>query len=277
MRQWVLYAVMLAGCGSVDGGSKIDAAIGDSTVDAPPDTAAPTCATSPSMMRVRYRAENNTNDHTGNFNGTPVGTNFSYTTGKYGMAFQLDGSDDVVTIADGDSLWPSGSLTVEAWVKTSATQAANIIVCKYACGGTCVNNASTAYFCLSTSASGQPVFEFRPDSSDTITGVTATLATVNNGAWHHLVGVRDAAAMTASLYVDGALATSAMPAAVQFGAMTNADNDVDLVTIGASIVGGQTSYQSWFAGAVDEVAIYHSALTASQVSAIYNAPDGKCL
>ena len=30
-------------------------------------------------------------------------------------------------------------------------------------------------------------------------------------------------------------------------------------------------------GAIDEVAIYHGALTAQQISAIYSAPDGKCL
>ena len=43
------------------------------------------------------------------------------------------------------------------------------------------------------------------------------------------------------------------------------------------VTGGATTYESLFVGLIDEVAIYHSALTAAQVTAIYNAPDGKCL
>ena len=48
--------------------------------------------------------------------------------------------------------------------------------------------------------------------------------------------------------------------------MSNLDNEVDLVRIGTV-----------FVGAIDEVAIYHGALSSTQVSAIYSAPDGKCL
>jgi hypothetical protein len=280
MRHLLLVAVMAVGCGSVES-KQMDARPADTSMGSGSDAgsdAAATCAPTPSMAKARYRAESNANDHLGNFNGATVGASFSYAAGKYGQAFQLDGVDDTVTINDGEQMWPSGSLTLEAWIKTTATRPSNIIVCKYSCGNQCATGISTAYWCLYTNAAGKPAMDFQPDQPTSgTTAIVASLVTVNDGAWHHIVGVRDATAKTASVYVDGALATTASPAAGEFGPMTNADNDVDLVTIGSNVIGGQTGYEALFTGAIDEVAIYHSALTAAQVSAIYAAPDGKCL
>jgi 2-methylisocitrate lyase-like PEP mutase family enzyme len=39
---------------------------------------------------------------------------------------------------------------------------------------------------------------------------------------------------------------------------------------------GATTYTGFFAGAIDDVAFYASALTGAQVAAIYAAPDGEC-
>lgn len=278
MRYLWCIATVAIGCGSVDG-KQIDARAADTNgngSDASND-AAPTCVTTPSGAKARYRAENNANDHLGNFNGTAVGANFSYAAGKYGQAFQLDGVDDTVTINDGDQMWPAGSLTLEAWIKTTATKPSNVIISKYSCGDQCPAGI-TAYFALYTSATGHPGMDFRPDApTQDITQIVATTVTVNDGMWHHIVGVRDSVANVGSVYVDGVLAVSANPDAAQFGPMTNVDGDVDLVTIGASVVAGQTTYTSFFAGVIDDVAIYHSALTAAQVSEIYSAPEGKCL
>ena len=83
--------------------------------------------------------------------------------------------------------------------------------------------------------------------------------------WHHLVAVRDPATLKAYLYVDGALVGSASGSAAVFGPMSNLDNELDPLQLG-----------QLFGGAIDEVAVYHGALTAAQVSAIYSAPEGKC-
>jgi hypothetical protein len=278
MRLLSLMAVMGVGCGSVDS-KQIDARPADTSngsgSDASIDGGA-TCAATPAAAKARYRAENNANDHLGSFNGTAVGTNFSYAAGKYGQAFQLDGSDDTVTINDGDQMWPAGSLTLEAWIKTTSANTQNIIS-KYTCGSQCPTGMSLAYLALVVEAGGHPRLDFRPDATADITTVVASTMAINDGNWHHIVGVRDATAMMALVYVDGTLAVSATPAAEQFGAMTNTDNEVDLVTIGSTINAGMTTHAGFFAGAIDEVAIYHSALTTAQVSAIYSAPEGKCL
>jgi len=278
----VLGVVLLVvGCGSVDE-KPIDARPKDTSMPTPDtpgiDMPVATCVASPAGLRVRYRAENNPMDHGGAFAGVQVGANFGYTPGKFGSAFLLDGVDDTVTISDGDQLWPSGALSIEAWVKTTATVNGNV-VSKYACGNVCAaNNGSLAYFAMYVSAAGKAVFEFRPDAvtTENITSATS-VAAVNDGAWHHLIGVRDATANNALIYVDGALSATVSASAAQFGPMTNVDGDVDLITIGSSVRAGMTTYNGYFNGAVDELAIYHSALTAAQVSAIYAAPEGKCL
>lgn len=244
---------------------------------ATPDMA-PTCAATPPGLKARYRAENDATDVTGTFNGTTVGANFGYTPGKYGAAFLFDGVDDTVTIDDGDLLWPSASFSLEAWVRTSAT-AAGFIIAKYACGDQCPANVSLAYFGIYVTQGGHPGFDFRPDSpTQDITSVVASTVNIADGNWHHVVGVRDSTAAAGKVYVDGALAATVSAAAEQFGPMTNADSNVDLVTIGSKATGGQAnSYDTRFTGAIDEVAIYHSALSAAQIAAIYAAPDGKCL
>jgi hypothetical protein len=135
-----------------------------------------------------------------------------------------------------------------------------------------------AYFGLRLESGGHPQFEFHPDQgvSQYISIVAATSA-INDNNWHHLVGVKDSSSLMATLYVDGAVAASASGTATQFGPMTNADGSVDLVTFGSKVANNADAFEGYFFGAIDEAAIYHSALTAAQVSAIYSAPQGKCL
>jgi hypothetical protein len=59
-------------------------------------------------------------------------------------------------------------------------------------------------------------------------------------------------------------------------AFTNADGEADPITIGAGTVGGTGTNSSHFAGAIDDVSYYATALSANEVAAIYAAPDGEC-
>lgn len=82
------------------------------------------------------------------------------------------------------------------------------------------------------------------------TGITPVI-----GQWYHLVGVRDAAAGTASLYVDGVLQSS----------VTAHGTDVSTgkVTIGrAQYQGNPTDF---FHGAIDDVRLFNRALTPTEV------------
>jgi len=90
------------------------------------------------------------------------------------------------------------------------------------------------------------------------------------------MGVRDVDAHQQFFYVDGALAVSAPIAGLDLGALENVDQAADPLTIGANQASGSDAFAAFFAGAIDDVALYGSVVTATDVAAIYAAPDGIC-
>lgn len=278
MKRYLVLMGVTAACGSVSGDNKQhDAAVqqpDSRTVDSV-GVDAFTCATTPSNLNARWRGENNANDDSGNsYNGTTVGANFGYTPGKHGMAFLMDGTTNEVQISEGDALWPAASFSIELWVKTTSTTAPTLIQ-KYQCAGSCPAG-SYAYFTMRIVTGGNPSFSFRSDATQTDSILTDTTHTVADGNWHHLVGVRDSTAAMAYLYVDGALGGSLSVPTANTGAMTNTDSETDAVTLGAGTVGGTQNIADPLAGALDEVAFYKTALTATQIAHIYAAPEGEC-
>src|SRR5437764_1334327 len=130
--------LFVAACGSVAATPDAKPVVVDAPIgaDAPPGIDAATCAPAPAGLAARWRGENNANDDQGLFNGT-VNGNIAYTPGKHGSAFLLDGSTAYITADDGDTLWPTGSFSIEGWIKTGSAPAAAVAVwIKYGCGGT---------------------------------------------------------------------------------------------------------------------------------------------
>ncbi len=82
-----------------------------------------------------------------------------------------------------------------------------------------------------------------------------------NNSWHHVVGVRDTSADVVRIYVDGVLRGTA------------ADNTTGAFTfsvptrIGDNLAG----FQTYFAGLIDEVAIFNRALSTSEITAMFSA------
>ncbi len=268
----------LAACGKVDSKKMPDARPVDSPgavdahADAPPIDG-PLCITTPTGLGGRWRAEMNTNDDTGNSTSTVSGT-LGYTPSIHGNAFSLDGAT-AISVNDGDALWPTASFTLEAWVKMSAATATNIMIEKYQCGNACPAG-SNAYYGMYVASGGHPSFDLRTDASLNILSVADTTKNVADGNWHYIVGVRDVPGNAAILYVDGVVDVTVTLPADETGPMTNTDGSLDPVFLGAGEVGGQTTLQGFFTGALDDVAYFASALTPAQIAAIYAAPQGEC-
>jgi hypothetical protein len=219
MRSLLLVG-LLAACGSVsnkpDASPSHDAPSIDARADAGPD--APTCAAKPSSLAGRWRADMNTNDSVGTYNGTTVG-NVAYTNGKYGNAFLLDGASEYITINDNDTLWPTGSFSISAWVNTTHSGS---IVQKYECWNSCPPGVTNAFWGLAVNNGSAEVL-VRPDASTAFSSITDSLHTINDGQWHQIVGVRDSTASTLILYVDGASVVTANLDSVHNGPLTNND------------------------------------------------------
>ena len=88
--------------------------------------------------------------------------------------------------------------------------------------------------------------------------IVSTIA-LNDGEWHHVVGIMDGSGSPKrSIYIDGSLAKEAI------GSVSLNDN-TDRVTIGSWKTGSEK-----FIGDIAEVFIAYDALSAQQVSTIYN-------
>jgi hypothetical protein len=195
-----------------------------------------------------WRFNDNALDSSVNANhGTVYGA--SYVTSQMGKALSFDGSDYVI-VPDSSSLEPN-RITVEAWVKSTGTPGTyRYIVSKY------LPNKPGSYssYGLYTGSSGGLRFYVGLSSGwvaspDAGTGVW-------NGNWRHVAGTYDGSAV--KLYVDG----------VQVMGAGSTTQDIYYHATGDLFIGGYTSTSYFFSGEIDEVRIWSSALSASQLGDI---------
>ena len=142
--------------------------------------------------------------------------------------------------------------STEAWFKTTTTRGGKIIG---------FGNATTG---LSTSYDREVVMlnngRLQFGTNGAVRTLAATTTSFNNGQWHHVVATQGADGM--KLYVDGVLSASA--------AATDAQSYTGYWRLGGDRNYGNTT-SSYFAGEIDEVAVYPTALTGAQVRAHYEA------
>lgn len=180
--------------------------------------------------------------------------------GKLGQALEFDGSDDYINAgAPSDVNWGSGDGSVSAWVKTSAdfSSVYGVVVINGAGQG-----GQKRYVLHLSGAGGETNYpRFDIDDNSSLKKVVGDAA-INDGEWHHLVGVRDSNSLR--LYVDGV-------------AMTPTDitgsgdiDDTEGLTFGATNNGeGGRGNGQWFDGLIDEVRIYNRALSADEALQLY--------
>ena len=99
-------------------------------------------------------------------------------------------------------------------------------------------------------------------------------ATVNDGAWHHIVVTRDQTTGDKSIYIDGVLDAGSPESGT-----TNLLNDPVLLTIGALADASNSDPASpdytgdnGYEGLLDDVQVYPRALSADEVNYLYNNP-----
>jgi hypothetical protein len=148
----------------------------------------------------------------------------------------------------------SGNFTVECWVNTGPVAESYTLV-----GGDGGN------FGLSLDATGQLNFFTNNQSVGLFQEASVPRSTyqVDDNQWHYLVGVSNVSSQIISLYIDGALQSSAR------GALAPSRGSGDLAYAG---VGGGTPIQ--FPGILDEIRISSTAHSASAISQVYNGDTG---
>ena len=167
--------------------------------------------------------------------------------GKYGGALSFDGLNDLVSIADSNSLDLTTGMTLEAWVQPTAINDWRTVLFKERPGG-------LVYGLYSSTDTG------RPGGFVDIGGERSARSTtaLPLNTWTHLAATYDGGNLR--LYVNGTqAATLALTANIP-------------VTTGQLKIGGNGVWSEWFKGLIDEVRVYNRALTAAEIQADRDRP-----
>jgi hypothetical protein len=186
------------------------------------------------------------NDQAGDADLTLSSAGASWTQGASGngTALQFDGSQGHAE-STGPVLDTSGNFTVSAWVKLDRLGGWQTAVGQD-------GSATSAFFLQKTDVNNQFAFA-------TPGGRAYAPFTPEVGRWYHLVGVRDAAAGTNTLYVDGVEQSTFSEC------LTQGSNGP--LSVGRARWGGNDV--DFWAGAVDEVRAWDRALSATEVADLY--------
>lgn len=161
---------------------------------------------------------------------------------------------------------PNGSnaeFSVEAWFTEYLYQNGGncIVAIGYGNGG--------EQFVLDTGAGSTGALRFFVrNAAGTVSSASSSYVPNNDGLWHHAVGVCDEAGGHVYLYMDGKLLATANITAGS-GILSSSMP----LSIGARESGNSTppNYDFQFIGAIDEVALYNRALSASEIANHYYA------
>jgi len=190
-------------------------------------------------------ASGNGND--GTVNGEPL-----WGAGMIDGALELDGVDDYVDCGNPSILdFGTGDFTVSAWINMTATERGTV----YAKGGD--NSGGIRYTLAMGESNDNKMTLTTDDDSSKRQAKGATV--VNDGAWHHVVGIRNG--NTSLVYVDGVLDGSIdLPEGYDLSG-TSQHNAL----IGAITSHTDGSLEKFFAGTLDDVRVYDWALSEAEI------------
>ena len=157
-------------------------------------------------------------------------------------ALSFDGTNDVVTIADDNTLDITTAITLEAWVYATKNSGVQNVINKSS------NSSNNGYiFPRTDDGWGNAVFYLH------VSGGFQTLSAAypSLNAWHHLAATYDGATM--KVYINGVLSASR----AQTGTITTNANPLTL--------GNQTGFSEYFGGYGDEFRIWNIARTQTQI------------
>jgi hypothetical protein len=210
---------------------------------------------------VSYPFSGNANDVSGNnLNGTV--TNAVLSTDRYGnanSAYYFDGTSALITIPH-NTILNAFPLTINVWFKTNTSGGG---------GGSIVNkyqNGSLNGYNLSLLASnGHYKTQYYYNGSNNVTGETTT--TYNDNQWHMATAVYSNSDL--KMYIDNSLVKTVSWTGTPQATTTTRD-----LLIGKLDEAVNYFYQ----GYIDDISLYNSALTLSQIDSLYIIiPNTNCL
>jgi len=164
----------------------------------------------------------------------------------------FDGTNDYMDLGTASALNPTSSLTVSAWVKAdSHTNTSGVYDSIYSSSKS--SNAANGGFVLTNNLNKWKCYFY----SGTTWYAVESDNNVVDGQWYHLASTWDGT--TAKLYVNGSVQTS-----------TASVSSITYFTVHSAKVGSYYT-GNYFNGLIDEVSLFDSALSASDITSMYNS------
>jgi hypothetical protein len=204
---------------------------------------------------VAYYKMSDATDEKGSNDGTPSNVNFNVA-GKYGNAGQFNGQTNGSQIDCGTSATFSppttGFLSFSMWVKTTSTTAGYLI--------SKGDNAAIDYE-WAIEYSGSALSMNALNNAQGYAAQTGYTTTINDGSWHHVVGIIEDGVKT-TLTIDNGTPVSST------GWTGTAVHYSNAKMIIGAFMGIPASTAHW-EGEIDQVRIFNKALSSSEVTTLY--------
>ncbi len=190
-------------------------------------------------------------DASGNGNNGTIFQATWNTGGYFGNALNFDGSNDYASVPDAASLDLTTGMTLEAWVRPTASSGWRTVLLKE-------NGSELAYALYARESTNRPSGWIRTNPTSGSSKSTPGTSALPLNAWSHLATTYDGANLR--LYVNGVqVATRAYT-----GSMYVSSNPLK--------IGGNAVWGEYFAGRIDEVRVYNRALLQTEIQADMTRP-----
>jgi len=202
----------------------------------------------------------NAYDRSGNNNTGTLTNGPTPVAGKIGQGMSFDGVDDYNVLPNSNAFdFGTGDFTFSTWIKSTSSSVGTIFV-RYNTGGGAGQLAM--FLNWATTGVGKIVLYTWNNASGDL--YRATSSNVNDGNWHHIVGIRSGE--TISVYVDGVLNQGTQ--AGNATATVNVSSDADFY-IGVNDNTPSTAV-SYYDGVLDDFRMYNRTLSTSEIQMLYN-------
>jgi hypothetical protein len=201
-----------------------------------------------------FTFNSNNSDSVGSASVSNIGTP-TFTSGKFGNALTLNGTDQALSITDATGFHPT-VFSIGKYIKTSATGVIQTIFQSYSTTG---GNAQGISFVIS--ATNKLYFQLGDNTSSTPRSINGN-TTVTDGSEHYVVFTLTAEGW-AQIYLDGELEASGYLG-------TPVYNATNYVRIGVSCYTGTSVASTWFSGQIDDLFLINGyALSETTIAAKY--------
>ena len=208
-------------------------------------------------VEAYYKLDNSSEDYVGGNDGSD--TNVEYRFGRFGQAAVFNGSSSkIVTTADFDGSTSGGS-SISFWFKTTQTTAKTLFGSDTTQGG--AGQGSTIYIGPASGSFADESISFWDFNGSTTSVFYAKGGSTyyQDGNWHHCTIISTSSSK--QIWIDGQSQT------VYYFSSGSASANAKLtdIIIGDDDTGGGFNFN----GSIDQVRLYSTALTSSQVTQLY--------